>query len=296
MSRSGALAYGRSGSRCAPRSRSRRGRTAPPHLGLRASPRSGLDRSLDRRHLAIAYALNTALEKAGDRAHDSREVDLNQHLDVGLPVVHRLEFHCPARRGRTHWPGERYVAGCLDSGHLLAPAVSPPQVLRPLLHPRAGLKRPSSVNPAFENRWRPLWPASDVTDIRPHLTDAAGDCYAALGSDCHRADFPVWLFTPGGTGLLRPRAVSAFAISCVVCSQPRRVDRRCRAAARSRCRWRSSPSQSPSAAARAAGSPGGISWPGRVPSAVEPSASGSPPTAAAMTGRPWASASVTAMP
>ena len=80
--------------------------------------------------------------------------------------------------------------------------------------------------------------------------------------------FPGWLFTPGGTGLLRPWAVSAFAISCVVCSQPRRVDRRFRAAARSRCRWRSSPSQSPIAAARAAGSPGGISWPGRVPSAA----------------------------
>src|SRR6185437_4202575 len=160
------------------------------HLGLRAFTRRGLDRSLDRRHLAIAYALNTALETAGDRTHDAREVDLNPHHGVGLPIVRRLEFHSPARRGRTHSPGERHVAGRLDSGHLFAPAVSPPQVLRPLLHPRAGLKRPSSANPAFANRWRPLRPASDVADISPHLTDAAGDCYAALGSDCHRA--PYW--------------------------------------------------------------------------------------------------------
>jgi MFS transporter, DHA2 family, multidrug resistance protein len=97
-------------------------------------------------------------------------------------------------------------------------------------------------------------------------------------------------------GLSHPWAVSAFTISCVVCSQPRRAGRRRPAAARSRCRWRSSPSQSPRAAARAAGSPGGTRWPGRVPSAVRPSASGSPPVAAAMTGRPWASASVTTMP
>src|SRR5215471_8659834 len=173
---------------------------APPRLGLCASSRSGLDRSLDRRHLAIAYALNSAFENAaGDRAHDAREVDLNPHLGVGLPIVNRLEFHCPARRGHTHWPGERHVAGRLDRGHFLAPAVSPPQVLRPLLHPRAGLKRPSPANPAFENRWRPLRPTPDVTDIRPHLTDAAGDCYAALGSDCHRAVFVLinfWLRKP----------------------------------------------------------------------------------------------------
>src|SRR6516165_886674 len=107
--------------------------------------------------------------------------------------------------------------------------------------PANATERSSSANPAFENRRRPLRPASDVTDIRPHLTDAAGDLYAALGSDCHRADFsfhpdrwhrtgspeglpgagdsaralvsPVWLLTPGGTGVLRPWAVSAFAIS-----------------------------------------------------------------------------------
>src|SRR5215472_15362125 len=191
MSRSGALAYGRSDSGCAPRSRGRRGRTAPPNLGLRASPRSGLDRSLDRGHLAIADALNTALEKAGDRAHDAREVDLNPHFGVGLHIVHRLEFHCPASRRRTHGSSERHVTGCLDSGYFLAPAVSPPQVLRPLLHPRAGLKRTSSANPAFENRRRPLRPASDVAAVRPQLTDAARDFYAALHSDCHRAHFVV---------------------------------------------------------------------------------------------------------
>src|SRR5215469_1234135 len=325
MSRSGALAYGRLGSRYAPRSRQRRGRTAPPHLGVRAFPRSGLDRSPDRGHLAIAYALNSAFESAaGYRAHDAREVDLNPHRGVGLPIVDWLEFHSPARRGSTHWPGERHVAGRLDSGHLLAPAASQPEYpLRPLLHPRAGLKRSSSANPAFENRWRPLRPASDVTDICPHLVDAAGDCYAAHGSDCHLRSFiliavtgrthpracsaaravharplviPAWLFTPSGTGSLRLWAVSALAISCVVCSQPCRFDRRSRAAPRSRFRWRSSPSQSLIAAARAAGSPGGNSWPGQVPSVVEPSAPGSPPTAAAMAGRPWASASVTAMP
>src|SRR5215471_12818948 len=188
---------------------------APPHLGFRASPRSGLDCSLDRRHLAIAYALNSAFEgAAGDRAHDAREVDLNPHLCVGLLIVHRLEFHSPARCGSTHWPGERHVAGRLDGGHLLAPAVSQPEdPLRPLLHPRAGLKRSSAANPAFKNRWRPLRPASDVTDIRPHLTDTAGDFYAALGSDCHRADSPGWLFIPGGTCLLRPVGGSVRSLS-----------------------------------------------------------------------------------
>src|ERR1700726_1655686 len=196
MSRSGALEYGRPGARCAPRSQLRRVRTAPPHLGLCALPRIGLDSSLDRPHLNVAYALNSSLEHAGgDRAHDAREVDLNPHHGVGLPIVHRLEFHSPARRGSTHRPGERHVAGCLHSGHLLAPAPSQTEYpLRPLLHPRAGLKRSSSANPAFENRWRPLRPASDVTDIRPHLTHAAGDFYAALGSDCHRADFELITF------------------------------------------------------------------------------------------------------
>src|SRR6202162_2485712 len=190
MSRSGALEYGRPGSRYAPRFQLRRARTAPPHLGLCAVPHIGLDSGLDRHHLNIAYALNSALEHAaGDRAHDAREVDLNPHHGVGLPVVHRLEVSSPARRGSTHWPGERHGAGRLDSGHLLAPAATQPEhQLRPLLHPRAGLKRSSSATPAFENRWRPFRPASDVTDIRPHLTDAAGDFYAALGSDCHRAD------------------------------------------------------------------------------------------------------------
>src|SRR5437588_9779395 len=158
-------------------------------LRLRGCPRRGVDCGLDRRHLAIAYALNPAFENAaGDRAHDAREVDLNPHLGLGLPIVHGLELHSPARRGSTHWPGERHVAGRLDSGHLLAPAASRPEYpLRPLLHPRAGLKRSSSANPTFENRWRPLRPTSDVTDIRPHLRDAAGDFYAALGSDRHRA-------------------------------------------------------------------------------------------------------------
>src|ERR1700748_1278856 len=295
MSRSGALAYGRPGSRGSPQARPRRGRAAAPHLGLRAFPRAGLDRSLDSHHLDIADALNSVLEHAGgDGAHDACEVDLYPHHGVGPPIVARLEFHSPTRRGRAHGPGERQGAGRLDHGHLLAPAAAHPEhQLRPLLHPRAGLKRTSSADPAFENRRRPLRPPSYVTEIRPHLMDAAGDCYAALGSECHGVEFS---FTTGGTGLLRPWAVSALAISCVVCSQPRRVDRRCCAAARSRCRWCSSSSQSASAAARAAGSPGGISWPGRLPSAVEPSASGSPPTAAAMTGRPWGSASVTVMP
>src|ERR1700719_40379 len=206
MSRSGALEYGRPGSRCAPRSQLRRVRTAPPHLGLCALPRIGLDSSLDRHHLNIAYALNSALEHAaGDRAHDAREVDLNPHHGVGLLIVHRLEFHSPARRGSTHWPGERYGAGRLDNGHLLAPATTQPEhQLRPLLNPRAGLKRTSSADPAFENRRRPLRPAFDVTDIRPHLTDAAGNCDAALGSECHRADFSFTLFTTGGTWSLRP--------------------------------------------------------------------------------------------
>src|SRR4029077_13610136 len=85
-------------------------------------------------------------------------------------------------------------AGGLDNGHFLAPAVSPPQVFRPLVDPRAGLQRPPSADPAFENRWRPLRPAPDVTEIRPHLTDAAGDLYPALGSYCHGADFTLITF------------------------------------------------------------------------------------------------------
>src|SRR5215469_12266783 len=165
MSRSGALAYRRSGSR-------------------RARPRRGLDSSLDRHHLTIADALDAAFENAGDRAHDAREVDLNPHHGVGLAVAGRVEFHSPARRGSTHWPGERHVAGRLDDGHLLAPAASEPEwPLRPLIQPRAGLKRSSSANLAVENRRRPLRPASDVSEIREHLIDASGDCYAALGSD-----------------------------------------------------------------------------------------------------------------
>src|SRR6266571_4578763 len=75
---------------------------------------------------------------------------------------------------------------CLSStGSSSIPQRAAEVPIGPLLHPRAGLKRSSSANPAFENRWRPLRPASAVTDIRPYLTDAAGDFYAALGSDCH---------------------------------------------------------------------------------------------------------------
>ena len=149
-----------------------------PDLGIRAPRRSGLDRSLDRRHLKIHYAPNPAFENAvGDRAHQALEVDLNPHLGLGLPIVHRFELHPPARRGSAHRPGERQAAGRLDGGHVLGPVATGPEYpLRPLLHPRAGLKRTPSANPTFENRWRPLRPASDVTDIRPHFSDAAGDC------------------------------------------------------------------------------------------------------------------------
>src|SRR6202035_3310579 len=103
------------------------------------------------------------------------------------------------------WAGERQVVGRLDDGPPLASAATRPEYpLRPLLHPRARRKRTSSADPAFENRRRPLWPASDVTEIRMHLMDAAGDCYTALGSECHRVAFPWWLLTAGETGLLRP--------------------------------------------------------------------------------------------
>src|SRR6185437_5616182 len=40
-----------------------------------------------------------------------------------------------------------------------------------------------------KNRWCPLRPASDVTEIRPHLIDAAGDRHTALGSECHQTAF-----------------------------------------------------------------------------------------------------------
>ena len=77
----------------------------------------------------------------------------------------------------------------------------------------------------------------------------------------------------------------------------RRSDsRRSRAARRRRPRRSASPSQARSAAPSAAGSPGGTSSPGRVPSSPCPSASDTPPTSAARTGTPRASASVTTMP
>jgi len=60
---------------------------------------------------------------AGDRAHEALQVDLNPHLGLGLPTVHRLELHSPARRGQAHRPGERQAAGRLDSGHVLAVVV-----------------------------------------------------------------------------------------------------------------------------------------------------------------------------
>ena len=171
--------------------------TAPnPHLGVRAARRSGLDRSLDRRHLPIHYAPNPAFENAaGDGAHEALEVHLNPHLGLGLPTVNRLELDSPARRGSAHRSGERQAAGRLDRGHVLGSVASGPEYpLRLLLHPRAGLKRSPTANPAFANRWRPLRPASDVTDVRPHSRDAACDCYAALGSDRHRAYFVLITF------------------------------------------------------------------------------------------------------
>jgi hypothetical protein len=169
---------------------------AHPHLGIRAARRSGLDRSLDRRHLAFHYAPNPAFEDAaGDRSHDALEVHLNPHLGLGLPTVNRLELDSPARRGSAHRSGERQAAGRLDRGHVLGSVASGPEYhLRPLLHPRAGPKRSPTANPAFTNRWRPLRPASDVTDVRPHSRDAACDCYAALGSDRHRAYFVLITF------------------------------------------------------------------------------------------------------
>src|SRR5260370_23773247 len=122
---------------------------------------------------------------------------------------------------------------------------------------------------------------------RWHRKGSPRACSAARAVQARPLVYPGGLFTPSGTGLLRPWAVSAIAISCVVSSQPRRFDRRFRAAARSRCSWRSSPRPSPIAAPRAAGSPEGISWPGRGPSVLEPSASGTPPTAAATPGNAW---------
>jgi hypothetical protein len=63
-----------------------------------------------------------------------------------------------------------------------------------------------------------------------------------------------------------------------------------------RCRRLASTSQSRSAAASATLSSGGTKRPGRRPSLVWPRASGSPPTAVAMTGSPRARASVTTIP
>ena len=69
-----------------------------------------------------------------------------------------------------------------------------------------------------------------------------------------------------------------------------------RAARRRRSRRPASPSHVRSAAPSAAGSPGATSIPGRVPSSPWPSASLTPPTSAASTGTPRASASVRTMP
>src|SRR5205823_11516735 len=139
----------------------------------------GTDRSLDRCQFEIAATLDPASEHAGgNRAHDPSEVDLNPHHAVGPPLVLRLELHPPPRRGRAHRPGERHAARGLDNGHLLAPLASRSEdPLRPLLNARTDLKRIPSANPTFENRRGPLRPAFDVTHIRPHLRNAAGDCY-----------------------------------------------------------------------------------------------------------------------
>ena len=97
----------------------------------------------------------------------------------------------------------------LDNGHLLTTAARQPEhQLRPLLHPRAGLKRASSTDPAFKNRWCPLRPASDVTEIRPHLMDAAGDCHTALGPECHRTDFSFIVIVGTGTARRSVRQLS----------------------------------------------------------------------------------------
>ncbi len=79
-------------------------------------------------------------------------------------------------------------------------------------------------------------------------------------------------------------------------SHGRSVARRSRAARRRRSRSSASSSQARSAALSAAGSPGGTSSPGRVPSSPCPRASVTPPTSVARTGRPRARASVTTMP
>ena len=81
-------------------------------------------------------------------------------------------------------PGKRHRARRTDRGDALGPVASGPEYpLRPLLYPCAGLKRTPTANPTFANRWCPLRPAADVADIRPYFRGAAGDCYAALGSD-----------------------------------------------------------------------------------------------------------------
>ena len=105
-------------------------------MTFRTESRIAIDGSLDRHHLDVADALDPVLEQAGgDRAHDAREVDLDPHHCVGLPVAGRLEFHSPACLGRTHRPGERQVVGRLDHGHRLAPAARQPEhQLRPLLY------------------------------------------------------------------------------------------------------------------------------------------------------------------
>src|SRR6185437_15971407 len=89
---------------------------------------------------------------------------------------------------------------------------------------------------------------------------------------------------------------SASATDEVVVDQSASDARRSRAAARNRRRRPASSSQERSAPRSAAGSPGGTSKPGRVPSAPCPSVSGTPPTSAATTGSPRASASATTMP
>src|SRR5262249_38076358 len=82
----------------------------------------------------------------------------------------------------------------------------------------------------------------------------------------------------------------------VVVDQPASDARRSPAAARNRWRRPASSSQVRSASPSAAGSPGATSRPGRVPSALRPRASGTPPTSAATTGKPRASASATTIP
>ena len=165
---------------------------------------------------------------------------------------------------------------------------------------RPGRARPSAAAPAARGAsQRPIAPVppprSWITQ-RPAAGPRRARCStrsaarAAASAGSRRASQPAADPVPGA--LTAPPQPARRRGSTRSVDHPNSDSRRSRAAWRNRALSSASPSQARSAAASAAGSPGGTSNPGRIPPAPWPRASVTPPTSVATTGRPRARASV----